>query len=426
MVLVSAQIRTGKSGFPAISRISAQLYRSLPRSTWIRSRAQSIDVRQIASVIISAKPPRASCIGGASDVRPRSISFASSSQFTLLTDHTCKKMGLTSYDAICTRSGSRQLMRGNRAAILTYESARFVSITYSGRSKVDLSGIGCTSQIAIGRSFRSASNWICDGTSFRPSAVDVMNRMPCSARFAERASSTISTRGPKAMPIGGSSFSPVCIHSSASAHQSLISTPTNAPIVTPSAYSSVPRLSDGQLFLDGNVLERLKKRKHLNTIIFRLGKHKIAFVKSGRVDTDGTAIKAKDRRQIETGKSGLSARLRICGNDSRRSTPSYEIYSLVRSGSGHAITLPTISSSGPRVSWRCGSAAEIGRRQRHTPERQFMSVMSGNVSNGHQLLLTGLYVIHTGQKHHQLGSMFSDWDTTCVSFGQFEGVATRV
>lgn len=225
MVPVSAQIRTGKSGCPGSSRISAQLYRSLPRSTWMRSRAQSIDVRQIASVIISAKPPRASWIGGASDVRPRSISFASSNQLTLLTDCTCDGMGRTPRHAICSLWLSPRLT-ADRATIGSPPE------TLQPVSKLDC-GIhdGCApghervscAQMTMGKSSRSASFLICDGANLQLSALDVRNSLPRSSRFADWASSMISTSGPEARSTASSPRPRENILKSAGAHQSLTS-----------------------------------------------------------------------------------------------------------------------------------------------------------------------------------------------------------
>jgi len=420
MVLVSAQIRTGKSGCPAISRISAQLYRSFPRSTWIRSRAQSIDVLQIASVIISAKPPRASWIGGVSDVRPRSSSFASSSQFTLLTDGTCAGIGRMSLSAIYSRSLTPRLTQPTATIGLPPETLQPVS-------KVD-----CTTphdgswaaisraQMTIGKSARSASCRICDGASLRLRAGDVRNSLPRSIRFADWASSTISTSGPEARSTASSPRLRDNIRNFAGAHQSPTSMLTNH-LAVPS--SGAPRRST-----NGRCLER----RMMSICAVKLNYYSSMFLPTlpiGCGTSNGIgSIKSPglDRPQIETGKSGRSARARICGNDSRRSTASYEIYSLDRSGSGHATALPTVSSSGPRISCRCGSAAEIGRRQRHTPARQFMSVMCGNVSSKHLLLLTNLYVIGTGAEYRQSGSLFPFWDAACASFGHFEGITTGV
>lgn len=87
-----AQIRTGKSGWTANSRMAVQSYRSLLKPTWISRREQLIDERCSASVTISARPPRASWIAGAVDVRPRNISFASRNQFTPLKGHSGDEM----------------------------------------------------------------------------------------------------------------------------------------------------------------------------------------------------------------------------------------------------------------------------------------------------------------------------------------------
>jgi len=380
-----------------------------------------MDVLQIASVIISAKPPRASWIGGVSDVRPRSISFASSNQLTLLTDRTCDGIGRTPHGANRSRWLSPRLTEGRAAVGSPQETVQSVSKSGLGIHNGGLPGRERVSpaQMTMGKSSRSASCLICDGASLRLSAGDVRNNRPRSIRFADWASSTISTSGPEAISTASSPHPRENIRKSAGAHQSLTSMFTNDPrnTVTRRHRPADGRCPEVQVMSDYAV-----KLNHYNSMLA----HRISFTRGASVRSDRIKLPGTHRSQIETGKSGRSARARICRSDSRRSTASYEIYSLDRSGSGHAIALPTISSSGPRVSCRCGSAAEIGRRQRHTPARQFMSVMSGNVSNGHRLLLTSLYVIHTGQKHHQLGSMFSDWDATCVSCGQFEGVATRV
>lgn len=237
MTAADAQIRTGKSGWPAIFRMSAQSYRSSPRAIWMSRREQSIDERCIASVIISARPPRASCIGGVFDVRPRSRSRASKSQFSVTTDRTCVGIEAASNDAMPTPTlPSSPRAHGNRAASTPQSAlpAAMVGNSHQPPASAATDAVR-RGQIIIGRSIRSASSRICDGANLRPSETEVMNRLPSSARFAERAKSTISTKGPVASSIGGLSRSADCIHSPAFAHQSLISIPTITPIVAPPA-----------------------------------------------------------------------------------------------------------------------------------------------------------------------------------------------
>jgi len=370
----------------------------------------------------SAKPPRASWIGGVSDVRPRSISFASSNQLTLLTNSTCDGIGRTPDGAIRSRWLSPRLTEGRAAIGSPRETVQSVSKSGSGIHNGGLPGRERVflAQMTMGKSSRSASCLICDGASLRLSAGDERNSLPRSIRFADWASSTISTSGPEARSTASSPRLRENIRNSAGAHQSPTSMLTNH-LAIPSS-DALRRSTNGRCF----------EPRMMSGCAVKLNYYSSMFLPTLPIGpgisagSGSTGASGSDRPQIETGKSGRSPRARICGNDNRRSTASYEIYSLDRSGSGHAIALPTISSSGPRVSWRCGSAAEIGRRQRHTPERQFMSVISGNVSGKHRLLLTGLYVIGTDPEYRQSGSLFPDWDTTCVPFGRSEGAATDV